>query len=106
MRQPIDHHRAAIAALGLIGPEHEVVEQQLPAALEDIYERRLPARGLQDVVLLDPHARQPPAFGGERVTGSGALLLLRPSPPRAARPSSRRGHSGRLLPSSFFPPRP
>jgi hypothetical protein len=32
----VDEHRAAVAAHVLIRPEHEVVEQQLPAALEEV----------------------------------------------------------------------
>jgi hypothetical protein len=53
-----------------------VVEEQLPASLEEIEQRRLALRPVEDVLLLDVHARQPAALGRERVPRAGGFLLL------------------------------
>ena len=76
MADLVDEHRAADAAHVLVRSEHEVVEEQLPAPLEEIEQRRLAVRPVEDVVLVDPHPRKPAALGGERVARTGGFLLL------------------------------
>src|SRR6266545_5416329 len=49
----VDEHRAAVAANVMVRAEHEVVEEQLPAALEEVEQRGLARRPIEDVVLLD-----------------------------------------------------
>jgi hypothetical protein len=72
----VDEHRAAVAADVLVRPEHEVVEQQLPAPFEQIGQRDLACRAVEGVTLLDSHARQHAALSRERVAGPSGLLLL------------------------------
>src|SRR6266702_4291309 len=56
--------------------EHEVVDEQLRATVEEVDQRLRPVVGLEAVVLLDrdPGQRLPPA--GELVAPAGELLLL------------------------------
>jgi hypothetical protein len=72
----VDEHGAAVAARLLVRPEHEVVEEQLPTALEEVHQGRLAGRAVEDVVLVHPDPRQPATLGGERVACPGGLLLL------------------------------
>src|SRR3954462_9030719 len=75
-----DEHAAPVAALVLVRPEHEVVEDQLAPALEQVREPDLPLRALELVVLLDLRPRQPPALRGELIAAPGQLPLLRTEP--------------------------
>src|SRR5262245_66680487 len=100
----VEEHRAAFAARRLVGPEHEVVEQELAAPVEEVYEPRLPVRALEHVVLRDLHPRQAAALGRERVVSARELLLLRTEPLERRLPflpsdDPRTGHSR-------FPPCP
>src|SRR3954452_21340176 len=76
MGELVDDHRAAIAAGLLIRPEHEVVDEQLPPALEQVEEGRDAVRSLEFVLLLDPHDRLATALGGEGVALPRHRLLL------------------------------
>src|SRR5206468_2262975 len=60
----------------LVRSEHEVIEEQLPAPLEQVEQRGLAARPVEDVVLVDPDPRQPTTLGGERVSCPGGFLFL------------------------------
>ena len=76
----VHEHRAAGAtrvrpAVGARA-EHEVVDDQLPAALEQVQQADVPVRPLEHVVLVDPHHRQPAALGGECVVRPHRCLLL------------------------------
>src|SRR4051795_11033046 len=68
MADLVDEHAAAVTALVLVRSEHEVVEDELAAALEQVHERGLPSRAFEDVVLIDRQAGQPAPGGGELVT--------------------------------------
>ena len=57
------------------GAEHEVVDEELGATVEELGERLAPLVGLEDVRLLDPHPRQLPAEAGELIAALGVLLL-------------------------------
>src|SRR5262245_18522194 len=76
MADLVDEHGAAVAASLLVGAEHEVVEEELAPALEQIEPARLAAGTLEDVVLLDPHHRQPAALRRQRIERARQLLLL------------------------------
>src|SRR5260370_11198611 len=70
-------------AAGVRGPaehpglEEGAIDDQLPAALEQVEQASLALGPLEFVRLLDGHPRHPPAFGGQCVTGAGQGLLLR-----------------------------
>src|SRR3954469_12548370 len=78
MADLVDEHAAAVAALVLVRPEHEVVEDQLAPALEQVRECDLPLRALELIVLLDLRPRQPAPLRGKLVAPPRQLLLLRP----------------------------
>src|SRR3954449_2342787 len=67
MADLVDEHAAAVAALVLVRPEHEVVEDQLAPAPEQVPKRGLPPRAVELVALLDLRPRQPPALRGKLV---------------------------------------
>src|SRR5260221_11832543 len=69
--------RAARAAPLPGGIEHEVVDHELPAALEKILERQLAARAFEQIILFDFDHRQPAPFGIDAVVGSGEAFFLR-----------------------------
>src|SRR3989442_10648333 len=56
------------------GAEHEVLHQQLMAALEQLGERALALGPVEDVVLLDALPRQRAALAGDLVAQSRQLL--------------------------------
>ena len=69
--------RGADRAACLVGrPEHEVVDEQLGAAVEEIGERLRAVLGLEPVVLLDRDPRQLAPLPGQLVAAAGELLLL------------------------------
>jgi hypothetical protein len=72
----VDEHRAPVASRVLIRAEHEVVEEQLSAPLEQLRQRGLAGRTVEDVVLVDADHRQPSALGRERVPRPGGVLFL------------------------------
>src|SRR6266480_8130051 len=56
--------------------EHEVIDEQLAAAVEQLRQRLLTARAFEDVVLLDRLPRQSLPLPGQLVTRVRELLLL------------------------------
>ena len=56
--------------------EHEVVDDQLPAPVEQVRETDLAVGSRELVVLFDKHHRQSPALSREGVQRSRGLLLL------------------------------
>jgi hypothetical protein len=81
--------------------EHEVVDQQLRAPVEELGQRLRPVLGLEAVVLLDRDPRQLLPLPGELVASAGELLLLGEEfdaggQPLLARPYRVLGH--RVLP--------
>jgi hypothetical protein len=75
MREVVDDERAAGAAGVLVRAEHEVVEEQLPPAVEEVGEPLLAVRSVEDVLLVDLHARQPSPLGRECVLRLHRRLL-------------------------------
>jgi hypothetical protein len=74
-----DERAAGAARVLLVDPEpeaeHEVVDEQLGAAVEELGQRLLPVVRLEDVLLLDRHPGQLLAPAGELVALPHVLLL-------------------------------
>jgi hypothetical protein len=56
--------------------EEGAIDDQLPAALEQVEQANLALGALEFVRLLDGHPRHPPAFGGQRITLASQGFLL------------------------------
>src|SRR5262245_44285349 len=69
--------RAARASLLPCRIEHEVIDDELAAALEQWLETELAARAVEYIVFLDPHHRQATPLGVDAVVVLGELLLVR-----------------------------
>src|SRR5688572_9200163 len=80
MADLVDDHRTARAARIRpaldAGGEHEVVDDELAAAFEQIEQARLAVGALEDIVLVDEDHRLPTALGGQLVSRPRGLLLL------------------------------
>jgi hypothetical protein len=72
----VDEHRAILAAHLLAGAEHEVVQEQLTAPLEEVGQTQLAAWAVKRVGLLDPYPRQATPLGGECIECTGCRLFL------------------------------
>src|SRR5882672_10546123 len=58
------------------GSEHEMVEEELAAAIEQIGKTRLAVRALEHIGFVDPRHRLSATFGGQGVAGTGGCLFL------------------------------
>ena len=67
--------RAAGAPLGHVGAEHEVVDDELGPAVEELAEGLGAVLGVEAVLLLDRHPRELAAQARELVAASRQLLL-------------------------------
>jgi hypothetical protein len=69
--------RGADRAARVVGrPEHEVVDEQLRAALEELGERPRASLGVEPVLALDRDPGQLAPLAGQLVAATGELLLL------------------------------
>src|SRR5207249_9953614 len=61
--EPVRDRRAGRTSCLVVGPEHEVIDEELRAPLEEVCQRGAPLFGLESILLVDPHPRQllPPA---------------------------------------------
>jgi hypothetical protein len=73
--EAVGDRRAGRASGGVVGPEHEVVDEQPGASPEQVGERRRSLVGLEAVVLVDPNPGQLLPPPGQLVAASGELLL-------------------------------
>src|SRR5437867_12087900 len=70
------------AAAGVLGPaehpglEEGAIDDQLPAALEQVEQANLTPGPVELVLLLHRHPRHPSTLGSQRITGAGQGLLL------------------------------
>ena len=96
-RQLVGAGGAARAAVLPVRVEHEVVDDQLGATLEQVDEARRPVRPVEHVVLLDLDHRQLAALDVERVASPVSSFSLASSSLRAASHSSRVAIRGRLI---------
>src|SRR3954447_2154156 len=95
----VGHRRADGAAGGVGRAEHEVVDEELRAAVEQVRQGLRPLVGLEAVLLLDLHPGQLATPLCELVTAAGVLLLepkqlLAGLVPLLARPGPRLRHRG------------
>src|SRR3954452_9658883 len=81
--EAVRNRRAGRAAGEAVGPEHEVVDQQLRASSEELRERRAPFVGLQVVLLVDQEPRQFLTLPGQLRPTRGRA----PPPPETLEPS-------------------
>src|SRR5207302_4742887 len=56
--EAVRDRRAGRAAGSVVGPEHEVVDEELRAPSEEVRQRGAPLVGLESILLVDPHPRQ------------------------------------------------
>src|SRR5262245_30858352 len=97
--------RAGGTAGGVVGPEYEVVDEELRTPSEELSQRGTPLVGLESVLLVDPHPRQglPPP---RELVAAPRVLFLRLEQlealcePLLTRPDLvlRRSYPGRALP--------
>ena len=103
-RELVGAGRAARAAVLPVGMEHEVVHDQLRAALEQVEQRHAPVGPLEGVVLGDLDHRQLAPLRVEAVTLLGGLLLLEEQVasgglPLVLRDDLRKGHAPTTVPA-------
>src|SRR5207244_11618473 len=74
--EPVRDGRAVRTPRRVVGPEHEVVDEELRAPSEEVRQRGAPLVGLESILLVDPHTRQllPPP---RQVVAPPRELLLR-----------------------------
>ena len=73
--EAVGDRRASRAAGGVLGPEHEVVDEQLRVACKEVGQRGVAVLGLEAVVLLDLDPGQPLALLGDGVAAPDQVLL-------------------------------
>ena len=73
--EAVGDSRARRTAGLVLRPEHEVVDEQLRTALEEVGERRLSVVGVERVLLVDAHPRQVAPLSRELVAAAGVLFL-------------------------------
>jgi hypothetical protein len=73
----VDGGGAARAAVLPLGVEHEVLDDELAPALEDVGQPHLAVRADEAIVLFDPHHRHAAAVGVQGVLHARELLLTR-----------------------------
>jgi hypothetical protein len=56
--EPIGDRRAGRTARLVVGPEHEVVDEELRTAFEEVRERDAPFIGLEPILLVNPDPRE------------------------------------------------
>src|SRR6058998_2751668 len=74
--EPVRDRRAGRAPRLVVGPEHEVVDEELRAPSEEVCQRGAPLVGLESILLVDPNPRQllPPP---RQLVAAPRELLLR-----------------------------
>src|SRR5262245_12237244 len=59
----------------VVGPEHEVINEELRAPAEEIRQRGIPLFGLESIRLVNPHPWQLLTLLGQRVAAPRKILL-------------------------------
>ena len=74
--EPVRDRRAGRTPRRVVGPEHEVVDEELRAPSEEVCQRGAPLVGLESILLVDPNPRQllPPP---RQLVAAPRQLLLR-----------------------------
>src|SRR2546425_4939101 len=73
--EPVRDRRAGWTPRRVVGPEHEVVDEELRAPSEEVYQRGAPLVGLESVLLVDPDPRQLLPSPRQLVAAPRELLL-------------------------------
>src|SRR5438132_4605827 len=73
--EPVRDRRARRAPRRVVGPEHEVVDEELRAPPEESGQRGAPLVGLESILLVDPDPRQRLPPPRQLVAASRQLLL-------------------------------
>ena len=73
--EAVGRRRAGRTSALVIRAEHEVVDHQLRAAVEQLRQRSSPVCGLEHVLLLDRHPGKVPTLPGKLIPESCELLL-------------------------------
>ena len=74
--EPVRDRRAGRTPRRVVGPEHEVVDEELRAPSEEVCQRGAPFIGLESVLLVDPDPRQLLPPPRQLVAAPRQLLLL------------------------------
>src|SRR5207237_10283203 len=56
--EPVGDCRAGRTARRVVGPEHEMIDEELRAPSEEVCQRGIPFIGLESVILIDANPRQ------------------------------------------------
>lgn len=72
----VGEERTANASLGVVGTEHEVVDDELLAAFEEVWEVDFTVGAFEGVVFFDFDVGELTAQGGEFVVGFGEGFLF------------------------------
>src|SRR5882762_7827346 len=105
--EPVRDRRAGRTPRRVVGPEHEVVDQELRAPFEEVCQRGAPLVGLESVLLVDADPRQLLPSPRQLVAAPRVLLLrLEQLEPRCEPiftcPGHVLRHRSSLLRSSVF----
>ncbi len=73
--EPIGDRRAGRAAGRIVGAEHEMIDEELRAPLEEVAQRGLALVGFEPVRLVDPYPRQFPAPPRQLVASPRQVLF-------------------------------
>src|SRR5208283_4623419 len=84
--EPVSDHRAGRTPRRVVGPEHEVVDEELRAPSKEVCQRGAPLVGVESILLVDPNPRQflPPPR--QLVAAPRQLLLLLEQPEPGCKP--------------------
>src|SRR5438094_408965 len=104
--EPVRDRRAGRTPRRVVGPEHEVVDEELRAPSEEVCQQGAPLVGLESILLVDPNPRQllPPP---RQLVATPRDLLLRPEhleprgEPLFTCPGHVLRHRSSLLPSGI-----
>src|SRR5204863_2074629 len=101
--EPVRDRRAGRTPCRVVGPEHEVVDEELRAPSEEVCQRGAPLVGLESILLVDPNPRQLLPPPRQLVAAPRQLLLcleqLEPGPkPLFTCPRYVLRHRSSLLP--------
>src|SRR5438046_294997 len=73
--EAVRDRRARRTARLVVGPEREMIDEQLRASSENISEGRFSFVGLEAVILVDPNPRQFLPFSRQLIATAGQFLL-------------------------------
>src|SRR5205085_7221184 len=104
--EPVRDRRAGWTSRLVVGPEHEVVDEELRAPAEEVCQRGAPLVGLESILLVDANPRQLLPAPRQLVTLPRELLLrleqLEPRcEPLVTCPGDVLRHRSSLLPSGL-----